>query len=663
MQEQNISAAEIRRRYLERQEEEETQLAGDVQPTVEMETAETANPETGAGNTETEMAEATLSLVMEEQGGDSLIAEAQAAVQEARDAESGAAQETGPPAKKQKKTKAKKKNKKHSDSDDDMVIPTPHKKRAIRRRNFAGSESDSDSDVPDPDFLNSEFHDVENNEQLFREVNKDQGRIPGQTDFCASCHCKFTVTLTSEPAPPHLQIDDKQHLLLCPSCTKEARDKGKAKRTGALSADAIAASRMQRKRVAAALLDRKELTVPSLMDICISLISTHIDDVEALGDIGTANQKKLSRILSRNRSLNSKTIKLFLDPAAKELEFWDCSEVNKDSLNLIAAYCPNIESLTLSMCGHLTNDNLSYFAANLRKLKSITLDGPFLVSSEAWGKFFLAMAGQLERVDIRNSHRFDSEAFAILVESFPQLTHLTLHRMSGLTDPAAFLMIPLLTNLVHLDLSHPPQDIVMAGEIDLITDETMTVILNSIGSQLETLVLDGCSELSDAFITDALRPCCCGSRLTRLSLASLDRITDSVVADLFNTWYKRHDSSLTRLSNLTLDRCYSLGDLAMQAMFNYTRPAIVQLSIASLPDVSVVPFQAAFVDAAPSKQFPNLTDANFSFVRAMTNRLVEGLVDRAPSLEYIEVFGVPKVNRACSIKSGVKIIGRQDDYM
>lgn len=68
---------------------------------------------------------------------------------------------------------------------------------------------------------------------------------------------------------------------------------------------------------------------------------------------------------------------LFLTPDLKRLEFWDCSNVDSDSLNKIASFCPNLESLTLFMCGQLHNDNLQYFATNLTKLHDLALNGPF----------------------------------------------------------------------------------------------------------------------------------------------------------------------------------------------------------------------------------------------------------------------------------------------
>lgn len=106
-------------------------------------------------------------------------------------------------------------------------------------------------------------------------------------------------------------------------------------------------------------------------------ITENIEDVDVLGDIGQMNMNRISMILSKNRSLNNKTISLFLSPDLKSLQFWDCSNVDSDSLNKIASYCPHLESLTLFMCGQLHNDNLQYFATQLTKLTELSLNGPF----------------------------------------------------------------------------------------------------------------------------------------------------------------------------------------------------------------------------------------------------------------------------------------------
>ncbi|SRR5258707_9950860 len=43
--------------------------------------------------------------------------------------------------------------------------------------------------------------------------------------------------------------------------------------------------------------------VESLAQLCIKVITKHIHDVEALGDIGATNLDAISKIIARNRSL------------------------------------------------------------------------------------------------------------------------------------------------------------------------------------------------------------------------------------------------------------------------------------------------------------------------------------------------------------------------
>lgn len=625
------------------------------------------------------------------------------------------------------------------------------KRQRLRENGNAGdfSSSSSDSDSSDSDALTKDgkknrrrrrrrraarYTNAENDELLFRKANKNQGRLPGQTDFCAMCHSKFTVTVYSQNAPQALideikkereakkeakelkkleklqeqefvrramerteDLDENQEilapadkdeegsdsdsdsdddhrledtLLLCPVCSRDTLSKGKVAidRAQEAKADASKTTKMYRRKVAAALLDRREYSnVPSLQDLCIKMVTENIENVEALGSLSFHNRDRIARILSRNRMLNSSSVKLFLEPNVKNLELWDCSQISSDSLNLIPAYCPFIEKLTLSMCGQVRSEFLNKCAAQLVNLKEVYLDGAFLVSATAWSDFFMAIGDRLEKLMIRNTHRFTSESLAVLVESCPNLTHLTLSRVSGLTDPAGYLLIPRLANLVHLDISHPPQDVVMANDIELISDETIITILNTIGTQLQTLILDGCSELTDRFITDGLRPCCSPLRLKKLSLANLDQLSDEAVSDLFNTW----SDSLSKLradpimTSLNLERCIGLTDDSISAMFDFVHSSIITLNLSALPDVSAKPFETAFNEKYSNDNqsvayFPFLESLRVNFVQSISNELLKTLAEYAPHLEFIEVFGVSNVNRDCFLRPGVKLIGRLD---
>ena len=47
----------------------------------------------------------------------------------------------------------------------------------------------------------------------------------------------------------------------------------------------------------------EERRLPSLASMCVKVISMHIDDVEALGDIGSMNMDEIAKAIAKDRSL------------------------------------------------------------------------------------------------------------------------------------------------------------------------------------------------------------------------------------------------------------------------------------------------------------------------------------------------------------------------
>lgn len=238
------------------------------------------------------------------------------------------------------------------DEEVSQIVEAAKRKRRAARRADPDSSDASDSDG-DGDSEFKKFGDVED---------------------CVDCDKEFSISVYS-------RFDKAKNGYLCHECNEKVKKRELKSRRNQLTA------RKKRRKVALALLDKAEVKVPSLQDICILKITSNIDDVEVLGDIGQSNMNKISKILSRNRSLNNATILLFLQPSLKKLEFWDCSNVDSDSLNKIALFCPHLESLTLFMCGHFHNDNLKYYATNLPNLSELLLNGPFLISDVMWQEF------------------------------------------------------------------------------------------------------------------------------------------------------------------------------------------------------------------------------------------------------------------------------------
>ena len=47
----------------------------------------------------------------------------------------------------------------------------------------------------------------------------------------------------------------------------------------------------------------EERRLPSLTSLCVKVVSQHIDDVEALGDIGGMNLDHIAKAIAKDRSL------------------------------------------------------------------------------------------------------------------------------------------------------------------------------------------------------------------------------------------------------------------------------------------------------------------------------------------------------------------------
>ncbi|ODV84361.1 hypothetical protein CANARDRAFT_201121 [[Candida] arabinofermentans NRRL YB-2248] len=464
------------------------------------------------------------------------------------------------------------------------------------------------------------------------EINEDDGE---GKNYCIECDKEFVVSVYSKKMENYGRIG-----YLCGDCTAIQIKKDRLSRANEIEA------RKRRKKVAAALLDREEYKLPSLQDCCIQIISKNIDDVELLGDIGVANSKKISRILSKNRSLDSKTMTLFLDPSLKEIEFWDCSNISSDALTQLAANCPLLESITLNLCGRLHNDNLLYYSDKLKNLQHLNLNGPFLINDSMWQGFFDSDVGRnLKGFHLRNTHRFMPDSLIALLDNCGNnLEYLTLSRLDGLTTKTAYDLLPhYLQKLKHLEISYPNKE-------ELIDDDLIVSLLSINGETLETLILDGCSGLSDQFLIGGIRPFC--PSLTKLSTVLLDQITDEGMTQLFTNWEINGG-----LMDINLSRCIEIGDDGAYAMLEHSGQTLVELSLNSVKLLT----KKFFTRLSRNLRFPLLTALDIGFVRSCDDSVLAILSRIAPKLSILEIYGDNRCTHKAIVRSDLRVIGRQSD--
>ncbi|KAK6497777.1 hypothetical protein TWF481_012179 [Arthrobotrys musiformis] len=450
---------------------------------------------------------------------------------------------------------------------------------------------------------------------------------PGQIAFCASCQNRFTVTAYS-------RASEDGEGLLCHPCGKKDAPVEKAARKRKQT------TRTNKKSNARAILDGDTSNVKSLQEICINTLAKYIDDVESLGYIGSHNVDKMSQIICKNRRLSNDTIKLFFEPAEHVLRFYDCSKISSDGLREIGALVPTLRRLHLNWCGLMKDECLDYYGTQLRQLTSLELYGAFNVTEESYIRFFQNVGSRLTEFGVSDTSRFTVNAVEALVDNCPELEVLRLRTLTHLDDECVRLLTGL-PNLKVLEITNPQESI---------TDGAIIDALNSFGSGLSELILEGCSDLTDETL-HAIHSSC--GRLDVLNLSGIDLITNNGISHLFTEWTQNYG-----LRELSLGRCVGLQSSSFARVIDHSGRTLEKLSINSCKDVKKDAW-----DFLQEFRLPLLEALDVSFVRSVDDSVIESILKVAPELKWLRVWGCNKITEACALKEGMVLIGREADIL
>lgn len=449
-------------------------------------------------------------------------------------------------------------------------------------------------------------------------TNKSANPKPpiGSLEKCAKCSKKFTATkytVAASPPPGYL----------CHPCTK------------ASGADPFKKPAVPRKRKSAA--ERRAITnfqerkFPTLVSFCIKVISKHINDVEAFGDIGTVNLDRIVRVLCRNRSLTPENATLFYDTRNTSLNIYDGTELEPPALTTLALFNPNLTSLRIDYCGHLHDAVLNSWSTSLPSLTRLELLGPFLVRVPAWISFFQSHS-ELEGLLLHQSPRFDLECMSALARHCPNITELRLKEIGKLDDT----FLPHISSLRHLeqlDLSAPSTSC---------SEDGVLGVLHARGAQLTHLDLSGHEELGDDFLQNGI--CAHAPRLVSLRLDNLPTLTDEGVAAFFRAW------TPAALSTLSLARAHDVGASALPALIECVRTTLSALNISAWRETTA----DALANIASARELRAL---DVGWNRAVDDFVVKAILDGCPKLEEIKCWGCNRVTSDCPRKPNVSLVG------
>ncbi|KAG0170375.1 hypothetical protein DFQ30_002575 [Apophysomyces sp. BC1015] len=452
---------------------------------------------------------------------------------------------------------------------------------------------------------------------------------PGRTRiaFCAFCNKRFS------------QMSNETQKL-CSACADKKEEKPIKK---------IIKRRRVPRNQRTAMNGATSQTVPTLQDLCINIVARHIMDVEALGDISFINMDKIAKIICRNRQLTSQTARLFMGPKVRELNLYDCANVDEVGLLNIAHFCVNAQTLKLVYCGRMTDNVLLTYATRLKQLRSIGLSGPFLISEKAWKKFFETVGSQLESFDLSDTMRFTTGCLNSLAKNCPNLRHLRLSRLDKMHEEWLGIIAGV-ECLETLELGWPPQS------HQLSTNGLLT-LLECVGNNLTELSLLGCPNVNDDLLINGILKHC--PKLQVLVLPESTSITPDGVQTLFNEWKTGWPGrGLTRLE---LAGCRNLDDDALKAVIRHSGRSLTHLDVHSLDRLTATGLEALAEEGPEGISCQELEYLDCGFVRAMDDFVLQKLVKTCSSLKYIKVWGCYQLTESVQLHRGLRVEGREQE--
>jgi len=365
--------------------------------------------------------------------------------------------------------------------------------------------------------------------------------------------------------------------------------------------------------------------------IFFQIISKHINDVEAFGDIGSVNLDKIIRALCRNRSLTPENAILFYDVRNTNLNVYDGTKLESPALITLAQLNPNLTSLRIDFCGHLDGTVLEAWSTSLPSLVRLELLGPFLVRVPAWVHFFQSHP-QLEALLLNQSPRFDLECMSTLATSCQNLAELRLKEI-GLLDDTFLPYISSFQKLEQLDLSSPSNSC---------SEDELIALLYKRGAQLTHLDLSNHNEIGDDFLKNGIQEH--APNLVSLRLDNLPALTDEGVAVFFRAWQP------SVLSSLSIARAPNIGTEALPALLECVGSTLSMLSINAWRETTA----EGLAEIAKARELRTL---DIGWNRAVDNFVIKAIMDGCPKLEEIKCWGCNRVTAECPRKLNVSLLG------
>ncbi|KAF5743316.1 grr1 family protein [Tripterygium wilfordii] len=178
-------------------------------------------------------------------------------------------------------------------------------------------------------------------------------------------------------------------------------------------------------------------------------------------------------------------------PNLMDLTIESCPNIGNEGLQAVGKCCPNLKSISIRDCPLVGDQGIAGLlsSATFVLTKALSLANCFGIKDQSLGMPQLSSCKSLRSLTIRNCPGFGDASLNVLSKMCPQLQHVELSGLQGITDAG---LLPLIENsdagLVKVNVS---------GCMNL-TDKVVSSMTELHGWTLKVLNLDGCRKISDA---------------------------------------------------------------------------------------------------------------------------------------------------------------------
>ena len=464
--------------------------------------------------------------------------------------------------------------------------------------------------------------DDEDSDDLANAILEERAPAPGQTDNCAICHKRFTVTPYTKSGP--------EGGLLCPKCAKEHAADDRKPTKGKKKATATPGGR---RNFQSRLLDG-HIGAKSLVTLCVEVLAKNIHLADDLGDLPDDAKDRIARMLSKKRMMNPRTLDLFLQPDVEDLNIYDGARLSKDDYIRIFQRAHKLKRLKVRNAIQFKIEVMEYLIGRNINLESIYLHGANLISDDCWTEYLMAKGKHLKVLKVYYTDRYIGNGFlASLKDYCPSLTRLKICHNQQVSEEGVKCLADL-QSLQHLSL-HLINDI----------GDAYIPVIEKLGRKLRTLSLRNVIETSDDLL-DAIHKHC--RHLTKLRIQDSEGMTDIGFARLFTGWENKS------LTSVDLEKCryvdavepkenprgVGLCSEGFKALMRHSSKQLRHLNLHACRHISQEAFEEVF---ALENVYPELLKLEISFCPHVTDRIIGCIFRTCPQLKELNVFGCMSV--------------------